>query len=63
MDDKLEMLGQAIDRVDSLAHGLVMPMPADFHLQQLKKILPEVVKELKAGFVAVTGENPGDDGE
>ena len=63
MDDKLEMLGQAIDRVDSLTHGLVIPMPADFHLQQLKKILPEVVKELKAGFVAVTGENPWDEGE
>lgn len=63
MDYKLEMLGQAIDRVDNLSHGLVIPMPADFHLQQLKKILPEVVKELKAGFVAVTGENPWDEGE
>jgi hypothetical protein len=63
MDDKLEMLGQAIDRVDNLSHVLVIPMPADFHLQQLKKILPEVVKDLKAGFVAVTGENPWDEGE
>lgn len=56
--NKLEKLGQAIDRVDSLAHGLVLPMPADFHLQQLKKILPEIVKELKDGYVAVTGDNP-----
>jgi exonuclease V gamma subunit len=53
-----EKLGQAIDRVESLASGLDMPMPAEFHLQQLKKLLPEIVEELKAGFVQTTGENP-----
>jgi len=53
-----ELLGRAIDRVDSLAHGLQLPMSSDFHIRQLKVLLPEVVEELKAGFVGVTSENP-----
>ncbi len=60
MDDKLEKLGMAIDRVDNLAHGLLLDMPAEFHVEQLKKILPEVVEELKKGFTESTGENPWD---
>ena len=58
MDEAQENLGIAIDRLDSLAHGLQLPMPAEFHLRQLKTLLPEVVKDLKESFVAVTGENP-----
>lgn len=58
MEEAKELLGQAIDRVDSLAGGLNFPLPGDFHVRQLKQILPEVVEELKSGFVAVTGENP-----
>ena len=58
MNDATELLGQAIDRIDSLTHGLELPLPANFHVQQLKQVLPEVVEELKKGFVAVTGENP-----
>ncbi len=58
MEDKFEKLGQLIDSIDSLAHGLNTPMPADFHIKQLKAILPEKVKELKESFVEITGENP-----
>lgn len=58
VDDAKELLGQAIDRVDNLAHGLEIPMSGEFHVKQLKVLLPEVVRELKKGFVAVTGENP-----
>lgn len=60
MEDKFEKLGQLIDSIDSLAHGLNTPMPADFHIQQLKTILPKKVKELKESFVEITGENPWD---
>jgi hypothetical protein len=56
--DELEGLGQTIDRVDSLAHGLDLPMPPAFHVDQLKTILPEVVADLKKHFVLVAGENP-----
>ena len=53
-----EDLGLAIDKLDNLAHALLLRMPADFHVDQMKRQLPEVVKELKAGFVKATGENP-----
>ena len=58
MDIAQENLGRAIDRVDNLAHGLELPMHPEFPVDMLKKILPGVVKELKQGFVAITGENP-----
>jgi len=61
MNDKTETLGSAIDRVDSLAFGLQIPLPAEMHVEQLKKLLPEIVEELKKGFVKVTGENPWSD--
>ena len=58
MTEEMEELGQAIDRVDSLAHGLQLPIHDHVHVEQLKVLLPEVVKELKKGFAAVTKENP-----
>jgi hypothetical protein len=58
MTEEMEILGQAIDRVDSLACGLQLPIHDHMHVEQLKALLPEVVGELKKAFVAVTGENP-----
>ena len=58
MNEKYENLGLAIDRVDNLAHALQMPLPDKMHVEQLRSTLPEVVAELKAGFVEATGENP-----
>jgi hypothetical protein len=58
MTEEMEDLGQAIDRVDSLAHGLNFPIHDSMHVAQLKVILPEVVAELKAAFVKVTKQNP-----
>lgn len=60
MADAKEDLGTTIDRLDSLAHGLLMAMPADFHLKMMKSTLPEVVRDLKKNYVAVTGDNPWD---
>lgn len=61
MTDEMDELGQAIDRVDNLSHALMLPMPASFHVEQIKSILPEVIAELKDAFVKVTGENPWSD--
>lgn len=58
MTDAMEKLGQAIDRVGNLDGALQLPMPAQFHVDQLKKLLPECVAELRAAFVKLTGENP-----
>lgn len=57
-NEQAEKLGQLIDSIDSLAHGLNIPMPAEFHIEQLKKILPEKVATLKEVYHEITGENP-----
>jgi hypothetical protein len=53
-----EKLGKAIDEVDNLYHALQLPMPADFHVRQLKTALPDAIKRLKEGFTEATGHNP-----
>lgn len=53
-----EPLGQAIDRVDNLSHALNLPLPDKMHIEQIRKLLPEIVEELKNGFIEATGENP-----
>jgi hypothetical protein len=58
MDNASEKLGQAIDRVDNMANALNIPMPAEFHIEQFKSTLPEIVAELKSAFAELTGENP-----
>ncbi len=60
MENKFEKLGQLIDSLDSLACGLVLPMPPAIHLEALRGSLPEKVKELKESFIEITGENPWD---
>lgn len=61
-DEAIDQLGTAIDDVESLLAGLDIPMSAEFHIKQLKAILPDKIKELKLGFIGVTGENPWQDG-
>ena len=58
MNDKYEKLGELIDSIDSIAHGLNMPLGAEVHVTMLKELLPENVKRLKEFFVEITGENP-----
>jgi hypothetical protein len=58
MDNSSEKLGQAIDRVENMLFALQMPLPPTMHVEQFKASLPEIVEELKAGFVEVVGENP-----
>lgn len=57
-EDQKETWGKLIDRVENLRFGLDIPIPSEMHVKQLRSILPEVVKELKANFVDITGENP-----
>ena len=58
MNDNYEELGILIDDIESLSFALQLNMPTEFHVQQLKKTLPEKVKALKEVFVKITGENP-----
>lgn len=58
MNDKYEKLGQAIDRVENMLSALELPLPSTMHIEQFKRLLPEIVKDLKDGFEEATGENP-----
>lgn len=53
MDPAKELLQQAINRVNNIA-SLLNPG----NITEAWDLLPEIVKDLKAGFVGVTGENP-----
>lgn len=53
-----DALGQDIERLDNLAHALLLPMPPDFHVKQLKESLPKVVAEFKKHYAAAFGWNP-----
>jgi hypothetical protein len=52
----LEKLGLAIDRLENLCFSINIPLRPEVHVQQLRQSLPEIVEELKAGFIEVTGE-------
>ncbi len=58
MEDKYERLGKLIDRLDGLSYGLSIPIPDGQHVEQLKRILPEITKDMKKSFVEITNENP-----
>jgi hypothetical protein len=56
--DELTALGEQADRIDSLVAGLVMPLPAQFHLDQLREILPDISNRIKRFVVQTSGEDP-----
>lgn len=57
-NDAEEEMGLLIDRLDNLAHALVMPLPLSMHVDSLRQSLPEVVREMKSAFVKLTNEDP-----
>lgn len=60
MEEKYEKLGQLIDRIENIQYALNLQIPAEIHLDAVRGSLPEIVKELKASFIEITGNNPWD---
>lgn len=58
MTEQAERIGEVADRLDSLAAGLVIPLPPAMHIDMLKSILPQLRDELRSVYVAETGDNP-----
>lgn len=54
----IETLGEQVDRLENLSAGLNMPLPPTMHIEQLKKILPEIAEVIKQYYITTTGENP-----
>lgn len=59
--DVYEEIGQEIDKIDNILAAMELPMSAEFHLEQLKKQLPEISKNLKGLYVELTDNSPWDD--
>lgn len=58
MTENLEQIAKTASELESLIGAMEIPMPADFHLLQLKTLLPEKVKAIKQAIINETGENP-----
>ena len=53
-----DALGQDIETLDNLAHALLLGMPSDFHVKQLKRSLPELVEKFKNHYADAFGWDP-----
>lgn len=57
-DEQIDQLGRLADQLDNLIGAMDLPMPATFHVGQLKQTLPEIAAAIKQLVVDVSGENP-----
>lgn len=51
---------EVIERMDNLRGALEIPMPVEFHVNQMKRELEEVSDKLKRIYVEEEDENPWD---
>lgn len=58
IDDQMEIIGQAADRIDNLLSAANMPLPDKTKLDCTLKDIEEISKQLKTVVIEVTGENP-----
>jgi hypothetical protein len=56
--ENMERLGTAADTVRNLLGSLELPMPPAFHVEQMKRELFKLMDELRAVYIAETGDNP-----
>ena len=56
-EESIEKLGELKDRIDNLIAGLNIPMGDSFHLGQLKRILPELSKDVKDIYIEEVGDD------
>lgn len=46
-DDEKMQVAKVIDDLESILAGLNIPLPAPFHIEQIKSLLPEKIDTLK----------------
>lgn len=49
---------EVIDTIDTLLGAMEIPMPAEFHVKQMKRELKEVSEKLKRIYVEEEDEDP-----
>lgn len=57
-NSQFEPIGTQLDRLDNVIHALSMPMDDEFHLAQIRRLLPCIVADLKASIVECCKYNP-----
>lgn len=60
--EHLDQLGRLADTADNLAGAAKLPLRAEMHVEQLRLGLERLSKELKDLYVAMSGENPWQEG-
>lgn len=56
--DWVEVVGKQSDTIDNLIAASKLPMPADFHLTQIKNAMETMRDELREAYTGITGESP-----
>ena len=51
-------LGQVKDTIDNLLGAMEIPMPAEFHVKQLKLALKDLSDKVRNIYIDETGEDP-----
>lgn len=62
-EENLEKLGETADQIENILAATNIPMPAQFHLEQFKSILPDIMESLREIYKSESGENPWETSE
>jgi hypothetical protein len=57
-EEQLQQIGRLADKCDDYAAASRLPMPAPFHVAQLRAGLEDLSRELRALYVAIAGRDP-----
>lgn len=57
-DEQLDKIGTTAERIESMLAATLMPLPADFHLKQIKSISADIAGELKKLYTEISGNDP-----
>lgn len=58
MTDISHEIGELKDIVDNLLGALEIPMPAEFHVKQMKSELKDISDKLKSIYIEMEDNNP-----
>ena len=56
--EQLDQIGEIADDCDNFAHAAQLPMPPQFHVEQLTRGFEHVRDLLRALYVEASGDNP-----
>lgn len=61
LSDTSYKIGELKDKLDNLLGAMELPMPAEFHLKQMKSQIKDISEELKQMYILLEDDNPWQD--